>query len=58
MHTEFSMANVGSRKSGCLGMTSYAWKILVPGIDGYWHREVRKKLENKFHKLMASDILT
>jgi hypothetical protein len=38
------MANVGSRKSECLGMTSYAWKILVPGIDGYWHREVRKKL--------------
>jgi hypothetical protein len=35
MHTEFSMANVGSRKSECLGMTSYAWKILVPGIDGY-----------------------
>jgi hypothetical protein len=25
MHTEFSMGNVGS----------YAWKILVPGVDGY-----------------------
>jgi hypothetical protein len=35
MHTEFSMANAGSRKSECLGLTSYAWKILVPGIDGY-----------------------
>jgi len=32
---EFSMANGGSRKSECLGLTSYAWKILVPGIDGY-----------------------
>ena len=32
---EFSMANVGSRKSECVGLTSYAWKNLEPGIDGY-----------------------
>jgi hypothetical protein len=28
------LINAGSRKSECLGLTSYAWKILVPGIDG------------------------
>jgi hypothetical protein len=51
---EFSMADAGSRKSECRGLTSYAWKILVLGIDGYWHGEVRKKLENKLHKFIEA----